>query len=274
MPKIQVITEEMLGKSKNVNQGASDILSSQNNVTGIVRNLGKDFSGKLPTLMTEHMLAMESKYKSMNENITQYGKFLEHAANSYEWNDKELAKWATALGGEKGASVGAAAGGSPGNTSPGAAAGNSIPDNSEGAGSAVRPVQGGTITSHHGGGHHGIDYAAPAGTPIVAAKGGRIVTVVSNKSPDYNTYPVNGRALTNDDYGNYVVIEDDDGNRYIYAHMRDVENLREGDRIETGTQIGSVGNTGNSSGPHLHFEMKDKNKQQKDPLTELGLADS
>jgi uncharacterized protein YukE len=117
MPKIQVITEEILGKSKNVNQGAADIFGSQENVTKTLQNLGKDFTGKLPTLMTEHMLAMRDKYKAMNENLTQYGSFLEHAANTYEWNESELTKWATALGGEKGASVGAAIGGTTGGAS-------------------------------------------------------------------------------------------------------------------------------------------------------------
>ena len=98
MAKIQVITEEMLAKAKNIHQGASDVFDSQSKATNIIQNLGKDFSGKVPSLMTANMLAMRDKYNAMNETLDQYGKFLTHAANTYEWNDRDLAKWATALG--------------------------------------------------------------------------------------------------------------------------------------------------------------------------------
>ena len=83
----------MLGKAKNIHQGATEIADSQSNVTKIIQNLGKDFSGKLPTLMTGNILSMKNKYKELNETLDQYGKFLTHAANTYEWNDKETAQW-------------------------------------------------------------------------------------------------------------------------------------------------------------------------------------
>ena len=123
MPKIQVITEEMLGKAKNINQGAMDIFNSQGNVTKTIQNLGKDFSGRLPSLIVQNVLSMRDKYKAMNETLDQYGKFLENAANTYEWNERELTKWATALGGEKGASVHGAIGGTPGGTGTGSEGG-------------------------------------------------------------------------------------------------------------------------------------------------------
>ena len=62
MPKIQAITVEMLAKSKNVLQGAAEIMESQNRVMEVVRNLGRDFSGKMPALMTGNLLAIREKY--------------------------------------------------------------------------------------------------------------------------------------------------------------------------------------------------------------------
>lgn len=262
MPKIQIITEEILGKAKNVHQGAADIFSSQENVTKTIQNLGKDFSGKLPTLMTEHMLSMRDKYRSMNENLTQYGSFLEHSANTYEWNDKELAKWAAALG-DRGASIGASAGASTG------AAGGTTPTIS--TGTAVYPVSGGTVTRHGTAGHKAADIAAPAGTPVQAATGGTILMVIDKYSASDNW---RSDGTKTEDYGNLVVIQGDDGNAYYYAHLGSVENLSEGQRIEAGSQLGTVGNTGNSTGPHLHFEMRKggRSGEQLDPLEELGLV--
>jgi hypothetical protein len=99
MPKIQAITDEMLSKSQNITRSASELFASQGRVQSIIQNLGADFSGRIPTLMTEHVLGMKSKYEAMNTTLTKYGEFLDNAARTYEWNDKELAGWAEKLGG-------------------------------------------------------------------------------------------------------------------------------------------------------------------------------
>ena len=87
--------------------------------------------------------------------------------------------------------------------------------------------------------HQGDDYAAPAGTPIMAPAAG-IVSFVGRK---------NG-------YGNTVMLRHSKGQETLYAHMsRFGKNLKVGDVVQTGDNIGYVGSTGISTGPHLHFEV-------------------
>ena len=85
--------------------------------------------------------------------------------------------------------------------------------------------------------HAGIDIAAPIGTPIFAAKGG----IVSY-------------AGTMGGYGNIIVIDHGSGMTTRYAHQsRLIASV--GQSVRPGDKIGEVGNTGNSTGPHLHFEV-------------------
>jgi len=90
--------------------------------------------------------------------------------------------------------------------------------------------------------HNGIDLAAPQGTRIGAAADGKVVTVVNNQ----------GNSKTG--YGNYVVIEHANGVRTLYAHCASVS-VKVGQTVTQGQQIGTVGSTGNSTGPHLHLEV-------------------
>jgi murein DD-endopeptidase MepM/ murein hydrolase activator NlpD len=85
--------------------------------------------------------------------------------------------------------------------------------------------------------HTGLDIGAPTGTPIAAAMSGRVITVGYNE--------------TN---GNYVVISHHSGYRTLYAHMS-VIRVKSGAYVSTGARIGDVGNTGLSTGPHLHFTV-------------------
>jgi murein DD-endopeptidase MepM/ murein hydrolase activator NlpD len=85
--------------------------------------------------------------------------------------------------------------------------------------------------------HYGIDLAAPLGTPIVAATDGVVIRA--------------GRASG---YGNAVYIQDADGNVHIYGHMR-YYSVSAGDLVHAGDQIAKVGNEGQSTGPHLHYEI-------------------
>lgn len=87
--------------------------------------------------------------------------------------------------------------------------------------------------------HQGDDYAAPHGTPIMAPADG----VVSFK----------GRK---GGYGNTVMLHHGNGMETLYAHMsRFPKNMAVGKVVETGDVIGFVGSTGQSTGPHLHFEV-------------------
>ena len=98
MPKMQIVTDEMLSRAGKIAQNASNILEKQNMVTDIFKNMGKNFSGKIPSLMTQHMLAMDKEYTTMNGILTNYKDFLEDSAHNYEWKEEELARFAESLG--------------------------------------------------------------------------------------------------------------------------------------------------------------------------------
>lgn len=85
--------------------------------------------------------------------------------------------------------------------------------------------------------HYGIDLAAPLGTPILAASDGVVI-----------------RAGSASGYGNAVYVQDADGNVHIYGHMR-YYSVSAGDIVHAGDQIAKVGNEGQSTGPHLHYEI-------------------
>ena len=95
-------------------------------------------------------------------------------------------------------------------------------------------------------GRYAMDIAMPEGTAIVASRSGMVVKTENRQS---------GRG--NNPSGNYVRILHDDGTMGVYLHlMRGSVAVREGERIEAGMQIARSGNTGNSTGPHLHFVVQ------------------
>lgn len=109
----------------------------------------------------------------------------------------------------------------------------------------VKPVSG-TVWSRFGSNdsvrshtHTGLDIAAPKGTPIKAAASGKV------------TYAGNAR----DGYGNYVVISHGNGVQTLYAHCSKVL-VSKGQQVSQGELIAKVGSTGNSTGNHLHLEVR------------------
>ena len=88
--------------------------------------------------------------------------------------------------------------------------------------------------------HIGNDLAAAQGTAVLAAADGVVRTAGSHKS-----------------YGNYVRILHADGDETLYAHMQYLF-VRAGERVTAGQTLGTVGQTGNATGPHLHFEILHK----------------
>jgi murein DD-endopeptidase MepM/ murein hydrolase activator NlpD len=97
--------------------------------------------------------------------------------------------------------------------------------------------------------HKGVDFAAPTGTPIYAAGGGRVAAAGRNGS-----------------YGNYIRVRHSGEYSTAYAHLsRFAKGLRPGQRVRQGQVIGYVGTTGRSTGPHLHYEVL-RNDQQINPL--------
>ena len=87
--------------------------------------------------------------------------------------------------------------------------------------------------------HPGVDFPAPPGTPVFAARSGRVTWA----------------AWRSDGYGLEVSIAHGSGVRSMYAHLSSVA-VRRGARVAKGTLIGRVGSTGLSTGPHLHFELR------------------
>ena len=98
--------------------------------------------------------------------------------------------------------------------------------------------------------HSGIDIAASTGTPILAARSGQVITSVYGSGAYWS-------------YGNYVVIDHGDGETTLYAHMSS-RAVSEGEMVTQGQVIGYVGATGNTTGPHLHLEVRE-NGQRVDP---------
>ena len=86
--------------------------------------------------------------------------------------------------------------------------------------------------------HSGLDIAAPRGTPVMAANNGKVAFI--------------GDFFFN---GKFVVVDHGLGIFTVYAHL-DKITTKTGEKIEKGTEIGKVGSTGRSTGPHLHFGVK------------------
>ena len=85
--------------------------------------------------------------------------------------------------------------------------------------------------------HDGIDYIAEEGTPVLAAADGKVRTAEFSASR-----------------GNYIIIDHTDGFSTVYACLKEMQ-VSVGDEMKAGTQIGTVGSTGMSTGPHLHLEL-------------------
>ena len=97
--------------------------------------------------------------------------------------------------------------------------------------------------------HEGIDFTAPIGTEIYATGDGVIKTI---------EYSRRG-------YGNMIIINHGFGYETVYAHMSKMNNIKSGQKVKRGQVIGFVGNTGKSTAPHLHYEVR-KNGTAIDPI--------
>jgi murein DD-endopeptidase MepM/ murein hydrolase activator NlpD len=95
--------------------------------------------------------------------------------------------------------------------------------------------------------HLGVDYAAPTGTPVRTIGDGVVSFAGWQRG-----------------YGNVIEVQHRDGKSTLYAHLSRID-VRKGQKLSQGDFIGAVGSTGLSTGPHLHFEFKDRGVHQ-DPL--------
>jgi murein DD-endopeptidase MepM/ murein hydrolase activator NlpD len=108
------------------------------------------------------------------------------------------------------------------------------------AGYYMLPISGGRKTQGlHG--YNAVDYAIPVGSSLVAAAGGEVVIA---KTTGWNG-----------GYAEYIVISHYNGSQTVYGHLSAVY-VTPGQRVTKGQLIGLTGNTGNSTGPHLHLEIR------------------
>jgi murein DD-endopeptidase MepM/ murein hydrolase activator NlpD len=98
--------------------------------------------------------------------------------------------------------------------------------------------------------HNAVDIKAPEGTPVYATANGMIRKLRSNYKEDKG-------------YGIYIIIDHEDGYSTLYAHLSGY-NVKEEQEVNQGDVIGFVGNTGQSTAPHLHYEVK-KDGENVDP---------
>ncbi len=102
----------------------------------------------------------------------------------------------------------------------------------------IRPAKGGKTQGIHG--HNGVDFSARSGISVIAAAKGEVLI---SRSSGYNG-----------GYGSYVVINHPNGTQTLYAHLS-ANFVSAGDTVSQGQLIGNIGNTGKSTGSHLHFEI-------------------
>ena len=100
--------------------------------------------------------------------------------------------------------------------------------------------------------HRGIDIAAPVGTPIVSSAPGEVITV----------------GWDSGGYGKFLKVRHPDGSVTLYAH-NSRHLVRRGQKVEQGQKIAEMGNTGRSTGPHLHYEIRPKGRGPQDPMAFL-----
>ena len=121
-----------------------------------------------------------------------------------------------------------------------------------GTGTFIYPVGSRNFSQYYWYGHPGIDIALPEGTAVVASDTGTVTFA------GWNIYG----------FGNLVVVNHGNGYETFYAHLSGIS-VVPGQIVYQGNVIGSTGNTGNSSGPHIHFEVR-INGAQDDPCWYVG----
>ena len=113
------------------------------------------------------------------------------------------------------------------------------------------PVIGsGIITRQFSEEHQGVDIAAEEGTVVVSLYDGTVEEVGKD-----------------DKDGNYIIIKNEKGCTVKYSHLKDAPNVSKGNKVDLGEEIGKVGSTGESTGPHVHIEVTDEKVTLIDPMS-------
>jgi len=120
------------------------------------------------------------------------------------------------------------------------------------------------VTLKYGNGHTGVDIGWRTNENeniVYAHSDGVVVGVIKGRKKDNNT-------KGSDTYGNYVKIKHSSGFYTLYAHLSSVY-VKVGDKVNSSTKIGVIGDSGNTFGRHLHFEVRDRNNNWIDPTLYL-----
>lgn len=132
-------------------------------------------------------------------------------------------------------------------------------------GVTVSSEYGSTDPVHGGDPHEGVDFAAPEGTPIYAPTDGTITKRV-------NTQIANAKGSTGEvSMGNHIRLLDAQGRSHYFLHMKH-DTLTGVTEVHKGDYLGQVGNTGNSTGPHLHYQVTRPNSTFHDEENPFGIA--
>ena len=124
----------------------------------------------------------------------------------------------------------------------------------EGEQFGIGQAYGGKFSHFMKGKTHAIDFTMPDGTPICAAREGVVIFVKDNSNK-------HGKTMKYQEYGNYITIYHEDGTMANYFHLKkNGSKVKVGDKVEAGEIIALSGNTGWSSGPHLHFQVFSNNE--------------
>jgi murein DD-endopeptidase MepM/ murein hydrolase activator NlpD len=110
------------------------------------------------------------------------------------------------------------------------------------------------VTTNFRAGHYGVDFAVPSGTPMAAPLDSTVVATGSDPRS-----------------GNYVTLKDSNGNLHTVAHLSEIL-VKKGQEVPMGSNFGLVGATGNATGPHAHWEIKNGEGKAVDPLKYFGIS--
>ncbi len=216
--------QELLQKIDNTKKQIENEKSSLENTKLEIENSKSEINNKKNSLENS-----VNQKNSLVSNLSEEEKKLQDELEEFEKDKKEIQNQLAAL-----------------------AAKNSGKAVAPSAAGYISPLSGKTkaniTTGYYGySGHTGVDFACAAGTTVRAVKSGKVVIskalVRSNGS--YKSY------------GEYIVIDHDDGTMTLYAHMLPgSRTVSAGQQVSQGQAIGQVGSTGNSTGNHLHFEVR------------------
>ncbi len=133
----------------------------------------------------------------------------------------------------------------------------------------IGQAYGGNFSHFMKGKTHAIDFTMEVGTPICAARDGVVIEVKDDSNKGGKTYKYQ-------EYGNFIVVYHKDGSMANYFHLqKNGSRVKVGDKVVAGQVIGLSGNTGWSSGPHLHFQVYsfDKDMEVKSVPTKFRQED-